>query len=87
MASEWVYDLRGKEIVFTGKFDGYSETELTEIALKMGASRVKEWGQQVQHGHPGPRLEPPLEVRKLWHEGKADRRDAEGRSPYPNHRY
>lgn len=43
MASEWVYDLRGKEIVFTGKFDGYSETELTEIALKMGASRVKEW--------------------------------------------
>lgn len=43
MANEWVYDLRGKEVVFTGKIEGYSEAELTEIALKMGASRVKDW--------------------------------------------
>jgi hypothetical protein len=43
MESEWVYDLRGKEVVFTGNIKGYSEAELTEIALKMGASRVKDW--------------------------------------------
>lgn len=43
MTSEWVYDLRGKEVVFTGKIEDYSEAELTEIALKMGAARVKEW--------------------------------------------
>ncbi|MDQ1058058.1 hypothetical protein QFZ23_001959 [Arthrobacter globiformis] len=43
MASEWVYDLRGKEVVFTGKIEGYSEAELTEIDLKMGAARVKDW--------------------------------------------
>jgi hypothetical protein len=43
MASEWVYDLRGKEVVFTGAIEGYSEAELTEIALKMGAIRVKDW--------------------------------------------
>jgi hypothetical protein len=43
MANEWVYDLKGKEVVFTGKIEGYSEAELTEIALKMGAGRVKEW--------------------------------------------
>ncbi|MHA7297710.1 BRCT domain-containing protein [Pseudarthrobacter sp. MDT3-1] len=43
MASEWVYDLRGKEIVFTGKFEGFNEVELTKIAEGLGASRVKDW--------------------------------------------
>jgi hypothetical protein len=31
-----VYGLRGKEVVFTGKIEGYGEAELTEIALKLG---------------------------------------------------
>lgn len=43
MTSDWVYDLRGKEVVFTGGFAGYSEVELTKIAERLGASRVKEW--------------------------------------------
>ncbi|MPY12099.1 BRCT domain-containing protein [Arthrobacter bussei] len=42
MASGWIYDLQGKEIVFTGKIEGYSEEELTNVAVKLGA-RVKEW--------------------------------------------
>ncbi|MFJ5695971.1 BRCT domain-containing protein [Arthrobacter sp. NPDC093125] len=43
MTSEWVYDLRGKEVVFTGKFESFNEVELTKIAERLGASRVKEW--------------------------------------------
>lgn len=43
MRLEWVYDLAGKEVVFTGEIEGYSETALNEIALGLGASRVKEW--------------------------------------------
>lgn len=43
MTSEWVYDLAGKEVVFTGKIEGYEEEEPAEIALRLGASRVKEW--------------------------------------------
>ncbi|MDP9982962.1 hypothetical protein J2W14_002364 [Pseudarthrobacter oxydans] len=43
MANEWVYDLTGKEVVFTGDIDGYPEEHLAEIALGLGASRVKEW--------------------------------------------
>lgn len=43
MVSEWVYDLEGKEIVFTGKIKGYEEEELVGIAFRLGASRVKEW--------------------------------------------
>lgn len=43
MGNEWVYDLKGKEVVFTGRVESYSEPELTEIALKMGAARVKDW--------------------------------------------
>lgn len=43
MTSEWVYDLRGKEIVFTGAIADYSEAALTEIAVNaLGASRVKD---------------------------------------------
>jgi hypothetical protein len=43
MGSEWVFDLKGKEVVFTGDIDGYPEEDLVEIALRLGASRVKEW--------------------------------------------
>lgn len=43
MGSEWVYDLRGKEVVFTGAIPDYSEADLTEIAINsLGASRVKD---------------------------------------------
>lgn len=43
MTSDWVYDLRGKEVVFTGAIPDYSEAELTAIAVNsLGASRVKE---------------------------------------------
>lgn len=42
-SSEWVYDLRGKEVVFTGAIPDYSEAELTEIAIStLGVSRVKD---------------------------------------------
>lgn len=43
ITSGWVYDLQGKEVVFTGKFEGFNEVELTKIAERLGASRVKEW--------------------------------------------
>ena len=43
MGREWVYDLQGKEIVFTGKIDGYDEHDLEKIALRLGASRIKDW--------------------------------------------
>lgn len=43
MASDWVYDLHGKEVVFTGTIEGYTEEELAGIALKLGAARVKDW--------------------------------------------
>lgn len=43
MTSDWVYDLRGKEVVFTGAIRDYSEAELTAIAVNsLGASRVKD---------------------------------------------
>jgi NAD-dependent DNA ligase len=42
MTSEWVYDLKGKEVVFTGKFGGYVKADLAKIARNLGAS-VKEW--------------------------------------------
>lgn len=35
-------DLQGKEVVFTGKFEGFNEVELAKIAEGLGASRVKE---------------------------------------------
>ena len=38
-----MYDLRGKEVVFTGAIPDYSEAELTAIAVNsLGASRVKD---------------------------------------------
>lgn len=43
MVSAWVYDLEGKEIVFTGKIEGSEEEELAKIAFQLGASRVKDW--------------------------------------------
>jgi hypothetical protein len=43
MTSEWVYDLRGKEVVFTGKFDGYVKAELAKIAGDLGARNVSGW--------------------------------------------
>lgn len=43
MVTEWVHDLRGKEVVFTGKIEGYGEEELAGIARKLGARDVKEW--------------------------------------------
>lgn len=43
MVSEWVHDIRGKEVVFTGKIEGYPEEELAEIARNLGARRVKDW--------------------------------------------
>ncbi|WP_275778139.1 hypothetical protein [Paenarthrobacter sp. Y-19] len=43
MTSEWVFDLKGKEVVFTGAIPGYSEAELTAMAVNsLGASRVKD---------------------------------------------
>ncbi|MET3206241.1 UNVERIFIED_ORG: hypothetical protein ABIB21_003060 [Arthrobacter sp. UYEF13] len=43
MRSDWVYDLRGKEVVFTGAIPEYSEAALTAIAVNsLGASRVKD---------------------------------------------
>lgn len=38
-----MYDLQGKEVVFTGAIKGYSEEDLTKIAVKLGAARVKDW--------------------------------------------
>jgi hypothetical protein len=46
MASEWVYDLRGKEVVFTGGFDGYIKAELAKIARDLGARNVSGWVNQ-----------------------------------------
>lgn len=43
MANEWVYDLKGKEVVFTGKFDGYVKEDLAKIARSLGAGNVTGW--------------------------------------------
>lgn len=43
MASEWVYDLRGKEIVFTGKIEDFIKDELAKIARSLGAGNVGGW--------------------------------------------
>ncbi|MCC3280723.1 hypothetical protein LJ754_16375 [Arthrobacter sp. zg-Y40] len=43
MSNEWVYDLKGKEVVFTGKIRGHDEKELIEAALRLGAIQVKDW--------------------------------------------
>jgi hypothetical protein len=43
MTNEWVFDLVGKEVVFTGDIEGYTEEDLSEIAMQLGASRVKDW--------------------------------------------
>lgn len=41
MDNEWVFDLRDKEIVFTGGFEGYSKADLANVAQSLGAGRVK----------------------------------------------
>lgn len=46
MANEWVYDLKGKEVVFTGKFDGYVKADLAKIARHLGARNVSGWVNQ-----------------------------------------
>lgn len=38
MPVDWVYDLHGKEVVFTGKDDEYERSDLAAIARRMGAS-------------------------------------------------
>ncbi len=43
MTNEWVYDLKGKEVVFTGKFDGYTKDDLAKIAKNLGARNVSGW--------------------------------------------
>jgi NAD-dependent DNA ligase len=58
MANEWVYDLKGKEVVFTGKFDGYIKDELAEIAKSLGAGNVTGWVNKST-------TDPPVEVRGL----------------------
>jgi hypothetical protein len=42
MAADWLYDLQGKEVVFTGENDGYEEDELADLALELGARRVSD---------------------------------------------
>lgn len=37
MLKDWVFDLRGKEIVFTGKIDDYLREDLAAIAGRLGA--------------------------------------------------
>lgn len=46
MTSEWVYDLKGKEVVFTGNFDGYVKADLAKIARDLGARNVSGWVNQ-----------------------------------------
>jgi hypothetical protein len=43
MTNEWVYDLRGKELVFTGKVGGYIKDDLAKIARQLGARHVGGW--------------------------------------------
>lgn len=38
MLDDWVFDLQGKEIVFTGKIDDYIRPELVSIANRLGAT-------------------------------------------------
>ena len=40
----WLYDLKGKEVVFTGAFDGYDERDLSRLAIRLGARRVSDDG-------------------------------------------
>jgi hypothetical protein len=43
MVRTWLYDLKGREVVFTGRFSGgHSEAELAALARRLGASRVSE---------------------------------------------
>lgn len=46
MTNEWVYDLQGKEVVFTGKFEGYVKADLAKIARDLGARNVAGWVNQ-----------------------------------------
>lgn len=46
MTSEWVHDLKGKEVVFTGKFDGCVKVDLAKIARNLGAKNVSGWVNQ-----------------------------------------
>jgi hypothetical protein len=41
--TDWLYDVRGKEVVFTGDDPDYSREDLEEIVYRLGASRVHDW--------------------------------------------
>lgn len=41
MNNDWVFDIKDKEVVFTGRIEGYTEKQLTKIAFDLGARAVK----------------------------------------------
>jgi len=42
MADRWLHDLVGKEVVFTGRNEGYEEEELRDLAYRLGSRRVSD---------------------------------------------
>ncbi|MEQ7739428.1 hypothetical protein, partial [Escherichia coli] len=79
MTSEWVYDLQGKEVAFTGKFEGYVKADLGKIALALGARRVspsvnlstdvlvRGWSPQWKYGDYGDRERQVADMQSYGH--------------------
>ncbi len=98
MTNEWVYDLKGKEVAFTRKIDGYIKDDLSKIARKLGARNVRRWvnqssadglvrgwSSQWKHGNFDEKEKQTAELQRVGHRTQII--DTEGffglRSHYP----